>query len=313
VTSQFLPLEHYQASALAGHRLLPFRFTKLRDQRYVLTNMAGEYAVVSRAELGAFVHHRLSYLAPAYAELKSKHFLENDDSGVAQDLLALKVRTKLQHLANFTSLHIFVVTLRCEHSCPYCQVSRQSDDRVAFDMDAATASKFLDLTFRSPTKLLKIEFQGGEPLLNFDLIKTIVLDAETRARQQDRIVQFVIATNLAIVADDILEFCRQHNVLLSTSLDGPEDLHNANRPRPGRDSYRRAIDGINRARAVLGKDRVSALMTTTAKSLTRGRDIIDEYRRLEFSDIFLRPISPYGFAMKTKFFARDCDAEREAA
>jgi len=37
----------------------------------------------------------------------------------------------------------------------------------------------------------------------------------------------VIATNLALITDEILDFCRQHSVLISTSLDGPRDLHNA--------------------------------------------------------------------------------------
>jgi uncharacterized protein len=50
----------------------------------------------------------------------------------------------------------------------------------------------------------------------------------------------------------------------------------------------------------LGHDQVSALMTTTPASLTRSRDIIDEYVGLGFDSIFLRPISPYGFATKTR-------------
>lgn len=269
----------------------------------MLTNMVGEYFVADRSTIEQFARHSLSFRSPAYAELKSKHFLEDADSTVARDLLALKVRTKLRHLENFTSLHIFVVTLRCEHSCPYCQVSRQSDDRHAFDMSKVAAAKFLDMTFRSPAKTLKIEFQGGEPLLNFELIRSIVVTAAARAKAEGRDLHFVIATNLALVTDEILEFCRAYKILISTSLDGPEDLHNANRPRPGKDSHRRAVEGIQRARAILGQDQVSALMTTTAASLKRVRDIIDEYRRLEFHDIFLRPLSPYGFAVKTKAFS----------
>src|SRR4029453_3500506 len=93
---------------------------------------------------------------PHYLELKAKHFLRDADSDVAVDLLALKARTKYQRLANFTGLHIFVVALRCEHSCPYCQVSRQSDDRLAFDMSQETATKALELVFRSPSPALKV-------------------------------------------------------------------------------------------------------------------------------------------------------------
>src|SRR6185437_2163664 len=210
--------------------------------------------------------------------------------------------TKLRRLADFTGLHIFVVSLRCEHSCPYCQVSRQSDDKLAFDMSAETAEKALVLVFRSPSPAIKIEFQGGEPLLNFGLIRHVVERAEAINLTQARRLQFVIATNLALIDDAILEFCAAHDILISTSLDGPADLHNANRPRPGNDSYERAIDGISRVRAALGRDRVSALMTTTKRSLGRTRDIIDEYVAQGFGGIFLRPMSPYGFAVKTKWF-----------
>ena len=47
-----------------------------------------------------------------------------------------------------------------------------------------------------------------------------------------------------------------------------------------------AVRNIARARAILGHDRVSALMTTTERSLTMPRDIVDEYRRLEFDGSF---------------------------
>jgi len=43
----------------------------------------------------------------------------------------------------------------------------------------------------------------------------------------------VIATNLALLDDEILEFCAEQDVHLSTSLDGPQNLHNGNRRRPG--------------------------------------------------------------------------------
>ena len=143
-------------------------------------------------------------------------------------------------------------------------------------MSKETADKALALVFRSPSPLIKIEFQGGEPLLNFGLIKHIVEQAEAINKLEKRDLEFVIATNLALISDEALIFCKAHNILISTSLDGPADLHNRNRPRPGGDSYQRTIAGINRVRNALGRDRVSALMTTTQASLGRVKDIIDE-------------------------------------
>jgi uncharacterized protein len=306
--SKFQPLSTYQQPLADGYRLLPFRFTTLDDRQYVLTNQAGEFIILERPTLEALVRHQLPSTDRFYNDLKSKHFFIDSDSSVATDLLPLKVRTKLQRLADFTGLHLFVVSLRCEHSCPYCQVSRQSDNKLAFDMSIETADKALALVFRSPSRGIKIEFQGGEPLLNFPLIRHIVERAEARNLVEHHDLQFVIATNLAVITDEILEFCRDRDILISTSLDGPVDLHNANRPRPGNNSYELAIAGISRVRDVLGRDRVSALMTTTKLSLGRVRDIIDEYVAQGFKGIFLRPMSPYGFAVKTKWFkAYDVD------
>jgi uncharacterized protein len=306
--SKFLPLSAYETPLADGYKLLPFRFAKLNAHDYVLTNQAGEFHILPRDGVEALVHHELPPDSTAYEDLKAKHFLLDTDSSVAVDLLALKVRTKLRRLQDFTGLHIFVVSLRCEHSCPYCQVSRQSNDKVAFDMSTTTADRALDLVFRSPSPRIKIEFQGGEPLLNFPLIRHIVRRAEDLNKMHQRDLAFVIATNLALLDDEILRFCREHAILISTSLDGPRDLHRTNRPRPGGDSYERTVAGIDRVRAALGRDRVSALMTTTEASLTRVRDIVDEYVRRGFSGVFLRPLSPYGFAVKTRWFkAYDVD------
>jgi His-Xaa-Ser system radical SAM maturase HxsB len=302
VVNKFEPLSVYQRSLADGYRLLPLRFTLVDGDEYVLTNQAGEFVVIDRQILEALVSHQLPFKSPIYDDLKSKHFLVDSDSSVAIDLLALKVRTKLQRLAEFTGLHIFVVSLRCEHSCQYCQVSRKSNDKLAFDMSIQTAEKALALVFRSPSRTIKIEFQGGEPFLNFDLVRHIVERAEAINLNERRALQFVVTTNLALIDDQILGFCGQHDILISTSLDGPADLHNANRPRPGNDSYERTIEGISRVRSALGRDRVSALMTTTKLSLGRARDIIDEYVAQGFRGIFLRPMSPYGFAIKTKSF-----------
>ncbi len=300
--SGFVALAEYEIPLRTGYELLPLRFTQLSGERYVLTNAAGEFQVCDRADLKRFSDGELGWNEPLYGDLKSKHFLIDDDSSVAIDLLAMKVRSKLAPLANFTGLHIFVVTLRCEHSCPYCQVSRANDDRTEFDMSQETALKALDLVFSSPSHAIKIEFQGGESLLNQPLIEFIVLEAERRNIVEGRDLQFVSATNLAVLDDRAIAFARDHGILMSTSLDGPADLHNRNRPRPGANSHEKAIEGIHRVRRELGRDRVGALMTTTAASLGRVREIIDEYVAQGFGGIFLRPLSPYGFAIKTKSY-----------
>ena len=70
----------------ARYRLLPVRFGRLDDETYVVTNDVGEYVVLPRAELVAFVDRRLPPESATYRSLKSKHFLFDEDSRAALDL-----------------------------------------------------------------------------------------------------------------------------------------------------------------------------------------------------------------------------------
>lgn len=303
--SKFQPIEFYTKKN--KYSLLPFRFEPLNGDSYVVTNMVGEHLILPRDVLENLARHKLDSDSTHYVNLRAKHFLTDAKTQIAKDLLSIKLRTKYSVLSEFTGLHIFVVTLRCEHSCPYCQVSRQSDDKDKFDMSTEVADKSIELALRSPSKNIKIEFQGGEPLLNFSLIKYIV--KETKKRSGNKNINFVIATNLALINEEILNFCKDHQIQISTSLDGPKAIHNANRPRKGDNSYEKAVEGIQLVREHLGINAISALMTTTQNSLGRVKEIIDEYLKYSFNGIFLRPLSPYGFAIKTKAYAA-YDAEK---
>jgi len=302
-STKFQPLSIYQP-AKYSYNLLPFRFTYFDKDQYVLTNMIGEFIILNSEDLNQLIRKELLPGHHAYNDLMAKHFIYDSFSDVAVSLLALKYRTKKSLLPEFTSLHIFVVSLRCDHSCQYCQVSRQNIDTSRFDMSRKIADKGIEFAFKSPSRFLKFEFQGGESLLNFDLIKYITLQVHEKNKLANREIQFVIATNLAFIDEEKLKFCEKYGILISTSLDGPEDLHNKNRPRPGKNSYQLTINGIVKVREMLGFHNVSALMTTTKYSLSRVKDIINEYISLGFSSIFLRPLSPYGFAIKTKSYEK---------
>lgn len=300
--ARFQPVEAFHP-AEGKLELLPFRFERTEGS-YLVSNMVGDFIRLSGDELNRIVELNVRPGDGLYEKAYAGHLIGGIGQTAQRQLLALRLRSRLAFLRETTPLHIFVVTLRCEHSCPYCQVSRQSTDRSRFDMSEETARHALDIAFESPARRIKIEFQGGEPLLNFPLISTIVSTAKLKAATANKKVDFVIASNLALLDDAILAFCKANDVLLSTSLDGPSDLHNKNRPRPGGNSYELATLGIRRAQAVLGPQRIGALMTTTEASLNRVEEIVDEYLRLNLDGIFLRPLSPYGFAVKTKVFRK---------
>lgn len=297
----FRGLSKFAPTADSGYQLLPLRFLDLDDHRFVLTNFSGQHTVLDKQVLRQLIRHELATDHPLVDELEARQFLMRKGQGrsdVAIDLLATQYRTRLSRLADFTSLHILVVTLRCDTACRYCQVSRVSENKTAYDMTAETADLATDLVFRSPSQQLKIEFQGGEPLLNFPIVQRIIERATTTNAIAKRDLRFALCTNLAPITREMLEFCRARQVDISTSLDGPRELHAANRPRATADSYERTIRGLELAREILGPRSVSALMTTTRESLKCPEAIVDEYVQRGFDSIFVRPLSPYGFAVK---------------
>lgn len=290
--------ERYLAP-IKEYSLLPFKFARLNAEKVLLTNDFGEFEIISSDVFDAFTAKSLDGSSDTYFNLRSKFFLTDARGNTHTRIMASKYRTKKSFLEGFTKLHIFVVSLRCDHSCPYCQVSRQSEDRLRYDMSTETAHRAVDLMLRAPSPHVTCEFQGGEALLNFERVKDIVHYATDKNQAIGKTIQFVICTNLSTLTDEHIEFFKKHDIKASTSLDGPAFLHDKNRPFTKGSSHAITETNIRRCQEALGRENVSALMTTTKESLNYPREIVDEYLRMDLGSLFVRSLSPYGFAVKT--------------
>jgi His-Xaa-Ser system radical SAM maturase HxsB len=270
------------------------------DNRVLVTSAAGEHLFLSAEDFERFECGALSCRSAVYDDLTAKQIIGDTTSAAAQRMVDVKLRTKKAFLREGPTLHIFVVTLRCDHSCGYCQVSRQGCSETRYDMTREIAHAAVERMFESRARHLTVEFQGGEPLLAFDRIREIVALIEARRIQTSRSITYTITSTLHHLTSAMLDFFKAHRFQVSTSIDGPEDLHNANRPTPSRDSHARTLAGLARAREVLGPHAVAALTTLTRASLSQPEAIVDAYVRLGFRSIFLRPLSPYGFARRAE-------------
>jgi His-Xaa-Ser system radical SAM maturase HxsB len=299
---KFKEKDFYNLNPIDKYYLLPFRFHRLTDEKEILVNEIGDFLVVPNGTTENIITRNFSKAdnEELYGDLISNFFISEESVPQLQNVIATRYRTKKSFLDNFTSLHIFVISLRCEHTCHYCQVSRVSQDKNAFDMKRQHIDKGIEFMMKSPNKNVTMEFQGGEALLAFENIIYGVEKTKTEAAKRSKNVTYVICTNLAPLTDEMLRYCKDNNILISTSLDGPSFIHNQNRHRPEKNSYELAVKGIKRSREILGNDMVSALLTTTNLSLEYPNEIVDEYFNLGFRNIFLRPISPYGFATKNE-------------
>ncbi len=285
-----------------AYKLLPFRFERFNENEYLLTNDVGEYIFLQNQDFLTFVNGELEEDSELFYDIASKQIATTDRIEDVVSMLATKFRTKKSILQDFTSLHMIVPTLRCNSSCIYCQVARKNMKDHTADMTKKTAKNVVKTIFKSPSPFIKIEFQGGDPSTDFEMVKYIIEEAEWQNLFKKRNLDFVICTNMSLLDEKMLRYLKKHKCNISTSLDGPADLHNTNRPLQTTDNSHEIFEhSLSMARNIWGdNDCVSALMTTTKDSLARFNEIIDEYIRLGFNNIFLRSLNPYGFAKKHK-------------
>ena len=152
-----------------SYQILPYRFERIKENVF-LSNEVGEYLYLTIDDFNKFIEHRLEPEEKAFKDLKSKQIIADSHLDNVSDMLATKYRRKKNFLTDFTSLHMIVASLRCNSNCSYCQVSKKDLSDVSFDMTKKTAKKVVEKIFESPSSNVKIEFQGGEPLLNFETI-----------------------------------------------------------------------------------------------------------------------------------------------
>lgn len=282
-------------------KLVPFRFREV-DGAVLLTSYFGDWTFVSREEFRSLYQGDLS--PELQARLAEKNFIRDQ---VDVEQLRERLRYRRRFLNYGPILHIMVVTLRCNETCVYCHASRANMDQVETDMSRDYAEKSVNLALQSTAPRITIEFQGGEPLANFPIVKHIIEYAIEKNRAYGKELEFTMVSNLALMTEEKLDYLIKHKVQICTSIDGPEKLHNKQRILTTGNAYQLAanwIERINKRYIELGLDpvlyHVEALLTTTRAALDIPKEIIDTYVNLGCRSIFLRPVDPFGFADKTQ-------------
>lgn len=120
------------------------------------------------------------------------------------------------------------VTHACQLRCKYCYLSHFYPE-MEVKMDFATARKAVDMFFPAANtkQPMKLSFFGGEPLLNFSMIKKTV--AYVKKQYPALSVSFSMTTNAVAMTDEIASFLRLHRFSLIVSMDGPKEMHDGTR------------------------------------------------------------------------------------
>lgn len=276
-----------------------FNFKKFKD-RYLITNDLGKYLFLSEKEFSKLCDNTYMEDEELCRKLSERYFVIDKNREAFIDEASLKLREHKSYLFEGTQLHIFVLTTNCNQSCVYCQASAKVSGNSKKLMSMEIAEKSVDIALQSPAQNLSFEFQGGEPLLNFKVLKHIVKYASEKNQKFHKQISFNLVSNLTLLNDEMLKFFIENNVSISASLDGDEYLHNKNRPYVCESSYEIVKNQINKINNLYKKQnkklKVQAIETTTRFSLNRWKEIIDTYVTLGMNNIFIRPLTPLGRA-----------------
>lgn len=133
------------------------------------------------------------------------------------------------------------VSHACDLTCSYCFAGQGRFSGPAALMSFDTAKKAIDFLVENSgaRKNLEVDFFGGEPLLNFDVVKKTVEYARSIEEDCNKHFRFTITTNGMGITDEVIDFVNRecHNVVLS--LDGRKEVHDRERLAAGS-----VVDGV---------------------------------------------------------------------
>ena len=155
------------------------------------------------------------------AELKASGQLFSPDTF---EPMAGKLKEKTSGVIKALCLHI---AHTCNLNCSYCFASQGKYHGERAVMSFEVGKRALDfLVENSGTRHnLEVDFFGGEPLMNFKVVKDLVAYARSIEKEKGKNFRFTLTTNGILIDDDVIEFANRecHNVVLS--LDGRKEIH----------------------------------------------------------------------------------------
>jgi len=282
-----------------------FRFEK-QGNKYLLTNEIGNFAFLEKEDFENFVNNKLLLDSEVGKELAACNFLK-DSYSIKKIVDKYKQRNEFL-LHKGPSLHIIILTLRCNHKCVYCRAASDSINAKDKDLTKEKAKETIDFIFSVPNKDIAIEFQGGEPLLNWSVLKFIIQYANKKNKRIKKNLEFRIVSNFSLLTEEKMKFLFDNKVNLCMSLDGPEQVHNRNRIMLGGQSYRKASFWLKKVikdyerrmknEIVSSAYYPGAVLTISRNSLKYPKQIVDEYVKWGFKNISIRPVSALSLTKK---------------
>ncbi len=165
----------------------------------------------------------------------------------------------------------------CNMRCRYCFADEGAYHSVRERMSLETAKKAVDFLIANSgkRKVLEMDFFGGEPLMNLEVIKETVRYAKAEGEKVGKKFLFTTTTNALLLTDEVIEFFNEEMENVVLSLDGRKEIHDAIRKSVnGKGTFDLIIDKIKRFISLRGNKSYYVRGTFTAKNLDFAKDVL---------------------------------------
>ncbi len=180
----------------------------------------------------------------------------------------------------------------CNLACKYCFAEEGEYHGRRALMSFEVGKKALDFLIANSgnRRNLEVDFFGGEPLMNFEVVKQLVAYGREQEKIHDKNFRFTLTTNGVLLNDDILEFLNKEMANVVLSIDGREEVNNKMRPfRNGKGSYELIVPKFQKVAESRNQTNYYVRGTFTRNNLDFSEDVL-HLADLGFEQISVEPV-----------------------
>lgn len=180
----------------------------------------------------------------------------------------------------------------CNLACKYCFAEEGEYHGRRALMSLEVGKKALDFLIANSgsRRNLEVDFFGGEPLMNWEVVKELVNYGRLKEAEYNKRFRFTLTTNGVLLNDEIMEFCNKEMSNVVLSLDGRKEIHDFMRPsRNGKGSYDIIVPKFQKFAKSRNQANYYVRGTFTRHNLDFSKDVI-HYANLGFKQLSMEPV-----------------------
>ena len=188
----------------------------------------------------------------------------------------------------------------CNLACRYCFAGEGEYKGDRSLMSFEVGKKALDFLVENSgsRRNLEVDFFGGEPLLNFDVVKQLVAYGRELEKERDKHFRFTLTTNGVLLNDDVIDFANREMDNIVLSIDGRKEVHDRMRPfKNGEGSYDYIIDKFKKVAESRKQSKYYVRGTFTRENLDFVKDVLSladqGFEQISVEPVVAGPEEPY--------------------